>query len=126
MPDAATTTLSSKGQVVIPEAIRDRLSVGCPVSGVIATPRLRERIGQYFQLGDLITEVEAPTRVEAEVAVAEQDVARVRIGQEVAIKVRAIPFETFRSRVARVAPVSFVCGQSGSSQAPATGPPCRG
>ena len=89
------------------EAVRDRLSVGCPVSGVIATPRLRERIGQYFQEGDLIAEVEAPTRAEAEVSVDEQDVARVRPGQLADLKVRALPFETFRTKVARVATVSI-------------------
>ncbi|MGE3820191.1 MAG: efflux RND transporter periplasmic adaptor subunit, partial [Isosphaeraceae bacterium] len=84
-----------------------RLVVSSPVMGLIATPRLRERIGQYFQQGDLIAEVEATERVEAEVAINEQDVPRIQPGQEVALKVRALPFETFVSRVDRIAPAAL-------------------
>lgn len=88
------------------EHVQSRLSVDSPIAGVITTPRLRERIGQYLQEGDLIAEVEAPSRVEAEVVVSEQDVARVKPGQAVELKVRALPFQLFRTRVARVAPAA--------------------
>ena len=49
-------------------------------AGVIVTPRLREKVGQYLREGELICEVEAPEALEAEVAVGEQDAARVRPG----------------------------------------------
>ena len=39
MSDAATTTLSSKGQVVIPEAIRDRLGLTTGVQFVVVADR---------------------------------------------------------------------------------------
>ena len=88
------------------EGQQTRLSVVSPVSGEIATPRLRERIGQYLQEGDLIAEVEAPTHVEAEVSVDEQDVARVQPGQKAVLKVRALPFQTFSCKVDRIATIS--------------------
>ncbi len=89
------------------EGQKARLSVVSPVSGEIATPRLKERIGQYLQEGDLIAEVEAPNYVEAEVSVDEQDVARVRRGQKAALKVRALPFQTFACQVDRIATTSI-------------------
>lgn len=39
MPDAATTTLSSKGQVVIPEAIRERLGLKAGAQFVVVADR---------------------------------------------------------------------------------------
>jgi HlyD family secretion protein len=81
-----------------------KLRVHCPVSGLMTTVRLKEKIGQYFREGDLICLVEEPARLEAEIALAEQDVARVQMGQKVELKTRALPFETFRAKVDRVAP----------------------
>jgi multidrug efflux pump subunit AcrA (membrane-fusion protein) len=63
-------------------------------------------VGQYLHEGDLICVVEEPGGLEAEIAVAEQDVARVRVGQQVHLKARALPFETYTTRVERIAPVS--------------------
>lgn len=100
------------------ERQRSQLSVISPVAGTIVTPRLHERIGRYFQEGELITEVEAPARVEAEVAIAEQDVSRVTPGQEVVLKVRALPFRTFRTRVERIAQVSIRAQDRGESGPP--------
>jgi multidrug efflux pump subunit AcrA (membrane-fusion protein) len=88
------------------EGLRERLSVASPVAGLIVTPRLRERVGQYFQEGDLIGEVESPTGLEAEITLAEHDAERVRAGQPVALKARALPFRVFRGQVDRIAPVA--------------------
>jgi multidrug efflux pump subunit AcrA (membrane-fusion protein) len=81
-------------------------AVSAPVSGLVTTARLREKVGQYLREGELICVVEEPAGLEVEVAVAEQDVAGVRAGQEVALKARALPFATFATRVDRVAPVA--------------------
>jgi multidrug efflux pump subunit AcrA (membrane-fusion protein) len=56
--------------------------------------------------GDLIGVVEEPAALEAEITLAEQDVARVQPGQAVALKARAFPFEAFPSQVDRVAPAA--------------------
>jgi RND family efflux transporter MFP subunit len=78
--------------------------VRSPGAGVVVTPHLDERVGQFLREGDPICTVEDCSTVEAEVAIPEQEVARVRVGQEVDIKARGLPFETLRGRVARVAP----------------------
>ena len=86
------------------EGLVDRVEVTSPVGGLVATPRLKEKVGQYLREGDLICEIEAPDALEYEVVVAEQDEARVRPGQPVVLKARALPYETFRARVDRIAP----------------------
>jgi multidrug resistance efflux pump len=85
-----------------------------PMPGLITTPRLKEKVGQYLREGDLIGIVESRTALELEIALAEQDVARVRPGQSVRLKARALPYETFTTVVDRVAP-SGVRGDAQSS-----------
>jgi multidrug efflux pump subunit AcrA (membrane-fusion protein) len=88
------------------EGLQTRLPVHSPVAGLVVTPRLREKVGQFLHEGDLICTVEDPAALEAEVAVAEQEVARVRVGQPVELKARALPFDRFPARVDRVAPAA--------------------
>jgi multidrug efflux pump subunit AcrA (membrane-fusion protein) len=88
------------------EQLQSRLRLSSPVAGVVATPRLRQKVGQFFREGDLICEVEDSSGLEAEITLPEQDVAAVKVGQPVEFRVRALPFETFKGRVVRVAPAA--------------------
>ena len=90
------------------QEVHGRLDVTAPLAGVITTPRLVERIGQYLREGDLICCVEEPVGMEVEIALAEQEVARIREGQKVRLKARSAPFETFQTQVARIAPAADV------------------
>jgi putative peptide zinc metalloprotease protein len=93
---------------------RRKQDVFCPIPGLMTTPRLKEKVGQYLHEGDLIAVVEARAALELEIALAEQDVARVRPGQAVRLKARALPYETFTTVVDRVAPTG-VRGEAQSS-----------
>jgi multidrug resistance efflux pump len=88
------------------QGVRDRLVVSSPVPGVVTTPRLREKVGQFVREGDLICVVEQAEALEAEVTLADQDVGRVRVGQPVGLKARALVHETFTARVDRIAPAA--------------------
>jgi multidrug resistance efflux pump len=88
------------------EGLDGKLRVCSPVAGVITTARLREKIGQYVREGDLICQVDEPAVLEAEIAVPEQEAARVQSGQPVELKARALPFETLTARVERLAPAA--------------------
>ena len=83
-----------------------KLAVTSPVAGVITTPRLKEKVGQYLHEGDLIGMVEEPGGLEAEIAVPEQDVRRLQVGQQVELKARSAPFETVTVQVDRIAPAA--------------------
>jgi multidrug resistance efflux pump len=88
------------------EQLRDRLPMHSPVPGLVTTPRLKEKIGQYVREGELVCVVEEPGVLEVEITLAEQEVARVRPGQAVALRPRALPFETLPARVDRIAPAA--------------------
>jgi multidrug efflux pump subunit AcrA (membrane-fusion protein) len=88
------------------DGLQEKVQMASPVGGVVTTPRLKEKVGQYVREGDLIGLIEEPAVLEAEVTIPEQDVARVRPGQAVELKARALPFETFRTAVDRIAPAA--------------------
>ena len=86
------------------QAQTKRLPLFSPIAGVVVTPRLKEKVGRYFHEGDLICEVESLMTLEAEVTVTEQDALRIRPGQGVVLKARALPYQTFPTTVDRIAP----------------------
>lgn len=88
------------------EQQRDKQAVAAAVAGLVTTPRLKEKVGQYVREGELICVVEEPGGLEAEITLPEEDVADVRAGQEVYLKARALPFEALHARVDRVAPAA--------------------
>jgi len=109
------------------ESQQEKLVVCSPIGGLIATARLREKIGQYVREGELICQVEEPQALEVEIMVNEQDVSRVQPELLVELKARALPFETFQTRVGRIAPNTARLEpsqpQNGVSAAPAASRP---
>jgi multidrug efflux pump subunit AcrA (membrane-fusion protein) len=88
------------------EALRGKVQVYSPVAGIVTTPHLKDRVGQFVKEGDLICTIEAPNQLEAEIVVSEQDVASVRAGQKVELKARALPYRSFQAVVTGIAPVA--------------------
>ena len=80
------------------------LMLDSPVDGAVMTPRLREKIGTWFQEGELILEIEDPRTLEVLITLDEEQAANVRPGQTVRLKARALPFEIFEAQVTRIAP----------------------
>jgi multidrug resistance efflux pump len=85
---------------------RHRQTITAPLGGLVTTAHLKEKVGQFLREGDLLCVVEESAELEAEVSLAEQDVARVRIGQTVELKARALPFATIVTQVERIAPAA--------------------
>ena len=80
-----------------------KLGLYAPFAGVVVTPRLKEKVGRYYKEGELIFEVESLSTLEAEIIVPEQDALRLRPGQPVRLKARALPYHSFESKVERIA-----------------------
>jgi multidrug efflux pump subunit AcrA (membrane-fusion protein) len=97
-----------------------KLVIASPHAGVISTPHLKEKRGQYMKEGDLICLIEDPSEIEAEIALAEEECTRVRPGQPISLKVRSLPFETYASQVLRSAPAVHADASrpAGSGEAP--------
>lgn len=76
-----------------------------PATGVILTPRPEERVGAYADAGDLLAVVGRTDSLEVDFGVEQRDIARVRIGDEVRLRVSAMPQHTFSGRLVSVAPL---------------------
>jgi putative peptide zinc metalloprotease protein len=76
-----------------------------PVSGIITTHNLKGKIGQHVKIGDLITEVHEMKTVKAEITIPEKEIADVKVGQRVLLKVRAYPNLSFEGKVTSIAPI---------------------
>jgi multidrug resistance efflux pump len=97
------------------------MQVVSPASGVVTTPtrQLKEMRHQLVHKGDLIAEVHDFKTITAEIAVSEKEIADVRSGQAVALKVHAYPERVFPGKVTRIA--TAVQGATGSaSTSPST------
>ena len=80
------------------------LTVVSPTGGIVATPsrQLREMRGQLVTQGALIAKVYDFSTVRAQLIVSEKEIADVRVGQPVALRVRAYPDIAFRGTVTAV------------------------
>lgn len=83
----------------------DALEVRSPIAGTVLTPRPEDRVGVRLDAGDLVVTVGRTDTLELEFGVAERDLPRVRQGQEVRLRVDALPQRTFAGRVTSIAEV---------------------
>jgi GAF domain-containing protein len=79
------------------------LQVRAPVAGTVLTPRPEEKLGLWLDAGDLVVTLGRTDTLELEFGVAERDLPRVRPGQEVRLRVDALPQRTFTGRVTSIA-----------------------
>jgi putative peptide zinc metalloprotease protein len=94
-----------KSQQTYLEEQLQRVKIVSPVAGVVTTPKLKDKIGQYVHKGDLVAEVHELGTVTAEIAIPEKEIADVRLGAEIALKARAFPGVALRGTVASIAPI---------------------
>jgi hypothetical protein len=95
--------------------------VQSPLAGRVTTPRLREKVGQYLKEGDLICLIEDPASLEAEIALSEEDAARVQVGTRCRLKTRALPYDSLEGTVAQIAPTAIAPWNNSTSGT--AGPP---
>ncbi len=79
-----------------------------PVGGVVLTARPEDRVGTRVEAGDLLAIVGSTDSLELELGVEQRDVTRVRVGDEVRLRVTALPQRTFSGRVVSIASLPTV------------------
>jgi GAF domain-containing protein/multidrug resistance efflux pump len=77
--------------------------VRAPAAGMVLTSRMEERAGTSLAEGDPLLVLGRTDTLELEFGVAQQDILRVRRGQEVRLRVDALPSRTFDGRVTSIA-----------------------
>jgi len=90
---------------LLDEQIRSSV-VRAPVRGVILTARPDERVGSHADAGDLVAVVGRTDSLELEFGVQERDITRVQIGDEVRLRIAALPQHTFNGRVTSIGATS--------------------
>jgi RND family efflux transporter MFP subunit len=73
-----------------------------PISGIVVTPKVEEKTGTMLKAGDPFSEIVAQDHMAAEMSVPETDLALVRPGQNIALKLNAFPTITFKGNVERL------------------------
>jgi hypothetical protein len=81
-----------------------RTRVTAPLNGVVLTMRPWERVGEWLDAGETFVLLGSTDHLELEARVSQRHIDRVRIGQEVRLKVEARPEHTFVARVTEIAP----------------------
>jgi GAF domain-containing protein len=77
-------------------------TIRAPSAGVVLTPRLSERVGASLDEGDLLLALGRTDTLELEFGVDQRDISRVQPGQEVHLRVDALPQRTFVGRVTSI------------------------
>jgi multidrug efflux pump subunit AcrA (membrane-fusion protein) len=90
---------------LLEEHIRSSV-VRAPVRGVILTARPDERVGSHAAAGDLIAVVGRTDSLELEFGVGQHDITRVEVGDEVRLRIAAMPQRTFTGRVSSIGATS--------------------
>jgi GAF domain-containing protein len=70
-----------------------------PTAGIVLTARPEEKVGARLGAGDMVVTVGRTDTLELEFGVDQRDIARVSAGQEVRLRVDAVPQRTFSGRV---------------------------
>jgi cobalt-zinc-cadmium efflux system membrane fusion protein len=102
MFEAASRRDELEARIALAREEFGRTRLRAPVSGVIVTPRIEERVGQFFPRGEELCVIADVGTVTAEVAVPEADASLVKTGQRVSLKLNPYPTRTFGGTVARL------------------------
>lgn len=81
----------------------EALVVRAPAPGIVLSERPGERVGTRLAAGDVLVTLGRTDTLELEFGVDERDLPRVRLGDEVRLRVDALPQRTFRGRVVSIA-----------------------
>ena len=86
----------------------ERTRVRTPIAGVVVTPNLESGRGRYLERGAVFCETAVLNPALIDVAVFEDDIGLVEVGQEAWLKANAFPARKFIGRVERISPQATV------------------
>ena len=84
----------------------DALQIRAPFDGVMATPQIQQRVGEYVAAGDEFCRVTDRHTMKARILVPDRDFADVSPGVPVKVKVLPYPFRTYSGRVDQILPAA--------------------
>ena len=82
------------------------LTLSSPISGVVTSPQVEQRVGEYLEEGALLAVVADRSHLRARVLVRDSELEEFAQGSPVSLKVRALPLETFSGQVQQIMPAA--------------------
>jgi putative peptide zinc metalloprotease protein len=86
------------------------LKLRSPIEGVVTTPYLKNKIGDYIMKGGTFCEVVNLGVVVIDMPIPEKEIADVHLGYPMTLKVRGFPSDSIESRVSSISPVAVESG----------------
>jgi putative peptide zinc metalloprotease protein len=86
------------------------LKIRAPIDGIVASPYLPNRIGDYLDKGDVFCQIVSEGNVIIEMPVPEKEIDVVRLGLPITMKVRSYPKRYYVARISNIAPVAEASG----------------
>lgn len=87
------------------------LQVASPIAGIVATPRLRDRVGSFVEEGEVLAEVEDARTFQARIFIPEFQVRKITLGAPTSLKLESM-FQPIRGQLSSLAPASSELGLS--------------
>lgn len=109
LDEAEANFFSLQADVASLAASIERRSIGAPFAGVVGLRNVF--LGQYMQPGDEITRLEDVATMRLRFTIPQRDIAKIKIGQQIDIKVDAYPDTPFSGSITAIEPaVNFQSG----------------
>jgi len=88
----------------------DLLKLRSPIDGVVTTPYLKNKIGEYIEKGNLFCQIVNLGVVVIDMPIPEKEIADVHRGYPMILKVRGFPSDSIQSQVTQISPVAVESG----------------
>ncbi|HEV2171646.1 MAG TPA: GAF domain-containing protein, partial [Candidatus Binatus sp.] len=95
-----------QAQVNLEQKRVDAAQLFAPISGVVVTPKVEQKVGTMLAPGDAFCELVDQEHMAVEMNVPETDLPLLRAGKSVAVKLNALPTKTIQARVERIGAIT--------------------
>jgi putative peptide zinc metalloprotease protein len=84
----------------------DALEIRAPFDGIVTTPEIRQRVGQFLAAGDEFCRLSDARTMKARIFVSDRDLNDIRSGAPVKVKVLPYAFRTYTGHVEQILPAA--------------------
>ena len=103
---AARERIRLQKELAVATANLDALQIRAPLDGIIVTPDIRQRVGQFLVAGDEFCHLSDPGTMKARIFVSDRDLNDVRPGAPARVKVLPYAFRTYSGHVEQILPAA--------------------
>ena len=102
MFEAQSRRDAARAKIDLAQQRLDQTQIRAAAAGVLLTPNLDERVGQFLSSGSELAVIGDVRQVDVEVAVPEVEASLLKPGEKVALKIHPYPTRTYHGAVTRV------------------------